>query len=62
MKGWSVGTYKLTLMTLHMNSLGPKQIIFYLATWGQTMSQEALKFSIIDPQDFLALTPSLKQA
>lgn len=42
--------------------IGPQTNNTLLVTWGQTMSQEALKFSIIDPQDFLALTPSLKQA
>jgi hypothetical protein len=29
MKGWSFDPYFLDLMTLHMNSLAPKQIIFY---------------------------------
>lgn len=43
MKGWSLSSYLLASMALHMNSLTPNKKNLII-TWGQTMSQRVLKF------------------
>jgi hypothetical protein len=49
MKGWSLGpTFNLNGFTHEL--IGPQTNNILLIIWGQTMSQEVFKFSIIGPK------------
>jgi hypothetical protein len=59
LKPWSL-LFGLNCFTHEL--IDPQTNKILLIIWGQTMSQEMLKFFIIDLKIFLASTPSLKQA
>lgn len=57
MRGWSLGRYFLVLIALHMNFIDPQTNKILLIIWGQTTSQEMLKFLIVGPKIFWPQLP-----
>jgi hypothetical protein len=51
MKGWSLDPH-FDINDFTCELIDPKRNNMLLITWGQTTSQEVLKFSIIDPKMF----------
>jgi hypothetical protein len=61
MRAWRLGFYFMTLMALHM-LIGPKQIIYFINTLAPNNELKSAHISYYWPQEFLALTSSLKHA